>query len=91
MINKLFWQQIQANDTYPIFVKRMVIMKSKYLSTDSEFLTAALTQVRVSVWFVENDKQTLMDYGGKVEGYSPLFIKISGKRFPRDLFQFRVK
>ncbi|PYY29719.1 Uncharacterized protein PIL02S_01919 [Paenibacillus illinoisensis] len=36
----------------------------KVLSTEMDFLTEALSQVRVSVWHVQDDRETLMDYGG---------------------------
>jgi hypothetical protein len=40
----------------------------KVLVTDSEFLTAALTQTKVSVWYRESRDPIghLMDYGGVV-------------------------
>ncbi|WP_145322985.1 hypothetical protein [Paenibacillus xylanexedens] len=55
----------------------------KVLSTDKDFLTAALTQVRVSVWHTQSDRQQLIDYGGSVEGYSESFVKIMGGRYFR--------
>ena len=33
-------------------------------STELDFLTEALIEVRVSVWHVQDDRETLMDYGG---------------------------
>lgn len=63
----------------------------KVLSTDMDYLTAALTQVRVSVWYVLVNREHIIDYGGLVEEYSPASIKISGKRYFRDTFEFRAK
>ncbi|KTD88197.1 hypothetical protein [Paenibacillus etheri] len=64
----------------------------KVLVTDSEFLTAALTQTKVSVWYRESRDPIghLMDYGGVVEGYTPESIKIAGARFVRERFEFRA-
>ncbi|QQZ58986.1 hypothetical protein JI735_19880 [Paenibacillus sonchi] len=64
----------------------------KVLESDADFLTAALTQSKVSVWFrPEDDPETrIMDYGGIVEGYSPESIKIAGGRFIRERFEFRA-
>ncbi|WP_285074605.1 hypothetical protein [Paenibacillus sp. UMB7766-LJ446] len=63
----------------------------KVLFTDMDFLVAALTQVRVSVWHVLGDREHIIDYGGPVEEYSPVSIKIIGKRYFRDTFEFRVQ
>ncbi|AWV35138.1 hypothetical protein [Paenibacillus odorifer] len=64
----------------------------KLLVTDSEFLTAALAQSKVSVWYREDPDPIghLMDYGGIVEGYTSEFIKISDDQFVRERFEFRV-
>ncbi|WP_449602475.1 hypothetical protein [Paenibacillus sp. Marseille-Q9583] len=64
----------------------------KVLGSDVEFLTAALLQSKVSVWFrLEPDPVGhLMDYGGIVEGYTPESIKIAGSRFFRERFEFRA-
>ncbi|OMC63968.1 hypothetical protein BK125_30640 [Paenibacillus odorifer] len=64
----------------------------KVLESDAEFLTAALTQSKVSVWFrLEPDPiGHLMDYGGIVEGYTPDSIKIGGAHFVRGRFEFRA-
>ncbi|PWW37414.1 MULTISPECIES: hypothetical protein [Paenibacillus] len=63
----------------------------KSLITDMDFLAAALSQVRVSVWHVLGDREQLIDYGGPVEEYSPVSIKIMGKRYFRNMFEFRVQ
>ncbi|MRN56860.1 hypothetical protein [Paenibacillus monticola] len=64
----------------------------KVLDNDIDFLAAALSQSKVSVWFrLEDDPEGhMMDYGGLVEGYSTETIKISGGRFVRERFEFRV-
>lgn len=33
---------------------------------EMDFLTEPLSQVRVSVWHVQDDRETLMDYGGTI-------------------------
>jgi len=52
----------------------------KILSTDMDFFTVSLTQVRVSVWHVLGDREHIIDYGGSVEAYSTVSIKIMGKK-----------
>lgn len=68
------------------------MLQYKVLVTDSEFLTAALAQSRVSVWYREDSNPIghLMDYGGIVEGYTPDSIKLAGAHFVRRRFEFRV-
>ena len=63
----------------------------KLLETDMDFFTAALTQVRVSVWQIQDRREVLMDYGGLIEEYSPLSIKIRGGRYFRKMYEFRVQ
>ncbi|WP_342480018.1 hypothetical protein NST07_20425 [Paenibacillus sp. FSL L8-0340] len=64
----------------------------KVLKNDIEFLTAALAQSKVSVWYREDPDPIghLIDYGGIVEGYTPESIKIAGARFIRERFEFRM-
>ncbi|GGG13973.1 hypothetical protein GCM10010912_67990 [Paenibacillus albidus] len=64
----------------------------KVLESDTDFLTAALAQSKVSVWYREEPDPIghLMDYGGLVEGYSPETIKIAGSWFVRERFEFRA-
>ncbi|MEK3735732.1 hypothetical protein NYE47_01030 [Paenibacillus sp. FSL H7-0941] len=70
-------------------------MSSSYivLKSDTDFLTAALAQSKVSVWFrLEPDPiGHLMDYGGTVEGYTPDSIKLAGSHFVRERFEFRAE
>jgi hypothetical protein len=63
----------------------------RVLETDVEFLVAALSQTQVSVWHTLDDLEHIIDYGGPVEEYSTLSIKIMGKRYFRDTFEFRVQ
>ncbi|ETT31665.1 hypothetical protein C161_26910 [Paenibacillus sp. FSL R5-192] len=63
----------------------------RVLQTDMDYLTAALIQVRVSVWHVIDDREHIIDYGGPIEAYSTVSIKIMGKRYFRDTFEFRVQ
>ncbi len=60
------------------------------LQTDTEFLVAALSQTRVSAWFVLPGRERIMDYGGLLEAYSEVSVKIAGSRYFRDKFEFRV-
>lgn len=63
----------------------------RLLKDDMDFFAAALSQVRVSVWHVLDDREHIIDYGGSVEEYSPLSIKITGKRYFRNTFEFRAQ
>ncbi|MEK4451660.1 hypothetical protein [Paenibacillus sp. FSL L8-0506] len=65
----------------------------KVLESDAEFLTAALAQSKVSVWFRLDPDPIghLMDYGGIVEGYTPDSIKLAGAHFVRERFEFRAE
>lgn len=65
--------------------------RARVLTTDMDFLTAALTQVPVSVWHVLGEREHVIDYGGPVDEYSPISIKIMGKRYFRNTFEFRVQ
>ncbi|WP_313640341.1 hypothetical protein [Paenibacillus sp.] len=64
----------------------------KVLESDAEFLTAALSQSKVSVWFQQEPDPIghLMDYGGIIEGYTPDSIKLAGVHFVWRRFEFRV-
>ncbi|WP_375103755.1 hypothetical protein ACDZ28_32605 [Paenibacillus sp. RS8] len=64
----------------------------RVLSTDTDFLAAALARSQVSVWYRESPDPIghLMDYGGVVEGYTPESIKINGARFVRNRFEYRA-
>ncbi|WP_339851191.1 hypothetical protein MKY42_11685 [Paenibacillus sp. FSL W7-1088] len=63
----------------------------RLLKDDMDFFLAALSQVRVSVWHVQEDGQHIIDYGGPVEAFSTVFIKIMGKRYFRNTFEFRTQ
>jgi hypothetical protein len=63
----------------------------KVLKEDIDFFTVALSQDRVAVWHVLQDVDHLIDYGGIVEAYSQIAIKIAGKRYLRETFEFRLK
>jgi hypothetical protein len=71
----------------------VISMKHTYkvLKSNIELFAAALTQVRVYVVSVDEElRVTFEDYGGPVEMIMPESIKISGKYFMRDQFEFRV-
>lgn len=63
----------------------------RVLKKDLDFFTAALSQDRVAVWHVIEDEDHLIDYGGVVEGYSPIAIRIAGNRYLRSTLEFRVR
>lgn len=63
----------------------------KTLCKDLDFLTAAVTQVRVSVWLVLKDHEVIIDYGGVLGAYSDVSVKIAGNRYFRDKFEFRAE
>lgn len=63
----------------------------RVLTTDDEFLTAALSQSRVYVVHVLSDEMTeIIDYGGCIEKYTPESIKIAGAYYSRKQFEFRT-
>ncbi|WP_433581614.1 hypothetical protein [Paenibacillus amylolyticus] len=64
--------------------------KYRVLKEDMDFFVAAMRQDRVLVWHVLEDTEHLIDYGGIVEAYSQIAVKIAGKRFFRDTFEFRI-
>ncbi|WP_283656280.1 MULTISPECIES: hypothetical protein [unclassified Paenibacillus] len=56
-----------------------------------ELFASALSQVRAYVVSVDEElRVTFEDYGGPVEKFSPESIKINGKYFMRNQFEFRV-
>jgi len=62
----------------------------RVLKEDMDFFVAAIRQDRVIVWHVLEEVEHLIDYGGIVEGYNQIAIKIAGKRFFRETFEFRI-
>ncbi|MNW39805.1 hypothetical protein D3C74_168990 [compost metagenome] len=63
----------------------------KVLKSDIELFSAALFQMRVYVVSVDEGlRVSFEDYGRPVEKFSPESIKINGKYFFRDQFEFRV-
>ncbi|MET3830296.1 hypothetical protein ABIC86_001756 [Paenibacillus sp. DS2363] len=63
----------------------------RVLKEDIDFFTAALSQDRVVVWHVLEEQEHIIDYCGSVEAYSQVSVKLAGKRFFRDTFEFRVQ
>lgn len=63
----------------------------RVLTTDDDFLVAALSQSRVYVVSVLREQITeIVDYGGQVEKYTPESIKINGSYFFRNQYEFRT-
>ncbi len=64
----------------------------KVLESDTDFLAAALAQSKVSVWYREDPDPIghLIDYGGLVGGFIPDSVKIAGRWFMRERFEFRA-
>ncbi len=63
----------------------------RVLKEDMDFFVAAMRQDRVIVWHVLEDIEHLINYGGTVEGYSPLAVRIMGKRYLEETFEFRIQ
>lgn len=63
----------------------------RLLKEDIEFFVAALRQDRVAVWHVLEEREHIIDYGGPVEAYTEVSIKVAGKRYFRDTFEFRAQ
>ncbi|SEB27570.1 hypothetical protein [Paenibacillus sp. 276b] len=68
-------------------------MKHTYrvLKGDIDFFVAAIRQDQVTVWHVQDDREHIIDYGGTVEAFSGVSIKVAGKRYFRDTFEFRAQ
>ncbi|MNN74084.1 hypothetical protein D3C81_1902480 [compost metagenome] len=68
-------------------------MKNTYkvLKSDIDFLAAALSQARVTVFELRGDLAgCIVDYGGPVQKWSPESIKISEAYYRRGEFEFRM-
>lgn len=63
----------------------------KVLENDTDFLTAALSQARVTVFELRGDLAgCIVDYGGPVQKWSPESIKIADTYYRRNEFEFRM-
>ncbi|AJE54189.1 hypothetical protein [Paenibacillus polymyxa] len=63
----------------------------KVLKSDIELFAAALSQVRVYVvQSLREDIVSVIDYGGTIEKFSPVSVKIAGAYYIRNQFEFRV-
>ncbi|MEW4371755.1 hypothetical protein [Paenibacillus kandeliae] len=58
---------------------------NREVKTDMELLAAALAEVRVQV---EDEKNTIVDYGGSIKIYTPEFIKIQDTYYSREMYKF---
>jgi hypothetical protein len=69
------------------------MIESNTLTFDIHFFAAALSQAKVSVWVrhSDNDTVTLEEYGGTVEKYTPMSVKINGAYYVRSSYEFRVE
>lgn len=68
-------------------------MSSKYkiLKTHNDFLGAALTQARVAVFELRGDLAgCIVDYGGVIQKWSPISIKIADSYYMRGEFEFKM-
>lgn len=61
-------------------------MKQRNLKDDKDLFAAALSQVRVSIF----SNGHLVDYGGVIQKYSPIAVKIQGTYYMRNQYEFRV-
>jgi hypothetical protein len=63
----------------------------KVLKTDSEFLTAALSQSQVDILERRDDLAgCTIDCGGPVQKWSPVSVKIADAYYMRSEFEFRM-
>ncbi|WP_405176373.1 hypothetical protein MHI27_12080 [Paenibacillus sp. FSL H8-0261] len=71
----------------------MFILSATYkvLSSDSDLLAAALAQVRVYVvWIEEDGPDSIVDYGGAIQKYTPELVKIADTYYTRLAHEFRT-
>jgi hypothetical protein len=63
----------------------------KVLQTDSDFLTAALSQSQVEILERRGDMAgCTMDCGGPVQKWSPMSVKVADAYYMRSEFEFRM-
>lgn len=65
----------------------------KVLQTDSDFLTAALTQSQSQLDIVERRGDLagcLIDCGGPVQKWSPISVKVADAYYMKTEFEFRM-
>lgn len=66
--------------------------RCKILQSDTEFLAAAISQIRVYVVSpLSDDMVEIVDYGGPVEKFTPHSVKIKGNYFFRNQYVFRAE
>ncbi|MFD2752364.1 hypothetical protein ACFSUM_18425 [Virgibacillus siamensis] len=58
----------------------------RILKEDKDFFEAALKKARVTVF----SDGHVVDYGGTIEKYSPLSVKIKDTYYMRNQYEFRV-
>lgn len=64
----------------------------KTLITDIELFAAALAQARVSVLLkVDDGTLQLVEYGGPIEKYSPVAVRIGGVYYAREVHVFHIR
>jgi hypothetical protein len=65
--------------------------KYKILKTDSELFAASLMQTKVSVVVAKGENiLEIVDYGGQIEKFTPVSVKVNGGYYFRDSFEFRA-
>ncbi|WP_342409781.1 hypothetical protein [Paenibacillus sp. FSL R10-2778] len=65
--------------------------KYKVITSDADLLAAALAQVRVYVVQVGEDaSDSIIDYGGVIQKYTPDFVKIADTYYTRTAHEFRT-
>lgn len=63
----------------------------RVLKTNNDFFAAAISQCKVEVVKPLDDRMLeVIEYGGCVEKYTPMSIKINGSYFFRNQFEFRT-
>ncbi|CAH1058833.1 hypothetical protein [Paenibacillus pseudetheri] len=63
----------------------------KVIQTDSEFLTAALSQSQVEILELRGDlADFVIDCEGPVQKWSPVSVKVADTYYIRSEFEFRI-
>lgn len=63
----------------------------RILNTNSDLLTAALAQSRVAVFETRGDLAgCIVDYGGPIQKWTPVSVKIQDTYYLRSEFEFRM-
>lgn len=63
----------------------------KLLTTDADLFTAAIAQTRVAIFQRRGDLAgCIFDYGGPIQKWTPVSVKIADTYYLRSEFEFRM-